>query len=444
MTGTLSPTAQASGFSVARFGGEHGTVLATNPTALYYNPAGIGFSEFTQLFVDGQLALRRLEWTHAMGEGDVPEPDGYEGANYGTATATNIFGGPMLGATMRLGRFAVGAAVYAPFAGQVHFDGEERWEDTEYPGAADGVARWHGIDASTMSIYGTLGLAYRIGPLSIGVSGNLIFSSVGFWRAQSHDNTNDMTLEARARLDVDGVHGSFGAGAMIEAVPDTLWLAGSYQAQPGLGTIELDGKFSFSPVMGPEGEATDVTMHEAMPDVIRLGARYRPSQVVELRLAGDLTRWSVLQTQCIGLVDRPCTVLPDGSAAPDSGVVTNRRLFWDDTFGVRGGGSYWLKPSVELFAGMGFETAAAPDETMDPVLADANNLSFALGARLQLARAWFLAMSYTHLQFFSRDTTGQFTQADPDIGTESRRLDGGGEYSQWVGVLNFNLQVSLP
>jgi long-chain fatty acid transport protein len=42
---TAASGASAAGFATARFGGEHGTVVTTNPTALYYNPAGLGFSE---------------------------------------------------------------------------------------------------------------------------------------------------------------------------------------------------------------------------------------------------------------------------------------------------------------------------------------------------------------------------------------------------------------
>ena len=38
---SVSSTASASGFATARFGGEHGHPTTDNPTALYYNPAGI-------------------------------------------------------------------------------------------------------------------------------------------------------------------------------------------------------------------------------------------------------------------------------------------------------------------------------------------------------------------------------------------------------------------
>src|SRR5207248_1177314 len=53
---------RASGFAAARFGGELGGVTSTNPTALYYNPAGIGFSTGASLFADGDIAIRHFSW----------------------------------------------------------------------------------------------------------------------------------------------------------------------------------------------------------------------------------------------------------------------------------------------------------------------------------------------------------------------------------------------
>src|SRR5690348_16756158 len=91
---TWAHGAKASGFAAARFGGELGGVMATNPTALYYNPAGIGFSTGTSLFVDGSLAIRHFSWRHRRAPTDAPDPPGGEGANTGTAAVTNVFGGP--------------------------------------------------------------------------------------------------------------------------------------------------------------------------------------------------------------------------------------------------------------------------------------------------------------------------------------------------------------
>jgi long-chain fatty acid transport protein len=440
----LTPlSAAASGNAIARFGAEHGTVNATNPTALYYNPGALGFAEGTQLFLDGQLALRSMTWTHAMGPGDVAEPTGFAGANYGEASALNVFGGPMAGATMRLGDFTLGAAAYAPFGGQVSFERNEKFASSMYPGAADGVARWHGISAQTMSIYATLGAAYRLGPISFGVTGNLIFTSLKLTRAQPVDIPgNPLEDEGRSKLDVSGTHGSFGAGVMLEALPEQLWLSASYQAQPGLGVMELDGtteaQTRVPPVPGG-GLTQEVTFRQALPDIWRVGARWRASEQLELRLAADFTRWSVLATQCVSMRDQSCLVTRSGAAAEDSGTLQNLRRNWKNTVGVRAGASYWASPALELFAGLGYETAATPDATLDPVLADANNVMIAAGARYEIVETWFLAASYTHLQFMNRDNTGKSQLADPAVDTTTRRVDGGGKYSQWVGILNANV-----
>src|SRR5688500_15804335 len=103
---TSSRESRAAGFAAARFGGEHGTVVTTNPTALYFNPAGIGFSKGTHVFADGTLAMRRASWEHPLTPDDPADPMGAEGQGTGKATLSNVFGGPMLGATTRLGNLA--------------------------------------------------------------------------------------------------------------------------------------------------------------------------------------------------------------------------------------------------------------------------------------------------------------------------------------------------
>ena len=442
--GQWASPAAASGFAIAHFGGEHGSVVATDPTALFFNPGGIAFSPSSQLYVDGELAIRHLSWTHQPGTGDVPEPA--TGANYGTANALNVFGGPMVGGILKLGDFALGAAGYAPFGGSLHFDQNEAFAGSMFPGAIDGVARWHAYEASTMSIYGTLGAAYKLGPVSLGMTGNLIFTTLDFKRAQNFGGgagINDVQSEGRSHLDVHGVNGSFAVGAMVEAIPEQLWFGASYQAQPGLGEMRLDGTLTIDPSYTLMNDASNVavTFRQALPDILRLGARFKPSEKVELRLVGDITRWGVMQTQCLSVRDKPCTVQADGGPAPGSGVIVNFRRYWRDTFGVKGGASYWFVPEFELFGGVGYESGAEPDSTLEPGLADANNVLASLGGRLRLADRWFIALSYTHLQFLDRDNTGKSQLANPGVQAITRRPDGGGVYKQWVGLVDANVAV---
>jgi long-chain fatty acid transport protein len=181
-----------------------------------------------------------------------------------------------------------------------------------------------------------------------------------------------------------------------------------------------------------------VTLDQALPDIVRAGARYRPVKSLELRLFGDMTRWSVMKTQCVAVEGYACLVDSTGADAGGGGVLLNLRRKWQDTFAIRAGVSHWLDEPLELFAGAGFETAAVPDATLDPELADSQVVSAALGGRLQLLRTWYLGASYTHLQYLNRDNTGQSELTNAVLPT--RRADGGGRYSQWIGVLNANVE----
>jgi long-chain fatty acid transport protein len=375
-------------------------------------------------------------------QGSPAEPPGATGANSGKADLFNIFGAPMLGASFDLGPLALGAAVFVPFGGRSRWSANEAFIDDEnFPQAADGGQRWHNIEGALTYLYSTAGAAYRTGPVSFGASLNLIRCSVLSIRAKnfSGDTLPDVENEGRATVDVSSLQASFGAGVMIEALPDRLWLGASYQAQPGLGAIRHTGTLTIED-RGSIGKQK-VAMHEALPDIVRLGARYRPIQELELRLSADLTRWSSAQTTCVGLESAPCVVTSTG-ADPNGGVVAlNLLRAWDDTYGLRTGVSYWFSRELELSAGLGFETAATPDETIDPELPDADNVAIVLGARERLAPSWFLGGSYAHIQYFARDNTGKSVLSVPDVPT--RRPDAGGRYEQWIGVLDVNVEAEF-
>jgi long-chain fatty acid transport protein len=441
-----SSPANAAGLATARFGGEQGSVVTANPTALYYNPAGIALSEGIHLFLDGQIAIRRLTWDHAPApnDGDPPGPPQSLG-NSGKASLLNVFGAPALGATMKLGNLAFGAGLFVPFGGQEHFSKNSSYQFTDQAlaGGVDGVQRWHIIEGQQAFIYATAGVAYRLGPLSAGISGNLIPSMVSFTRAQNLGGNQlpNTESEGRSKLDVSGLFGSFGAGVMFEALPDRLWIGASYQAQPGMGPQTLNGSLAIS-VGSTNAPTQQVEFHQALPDIWRAGARWRVMKDLELRLLGDYTRWSAMQTQCLAIQGKPCAVFPDGSDASGVGnTVLNVRRNWKDTYHGHLGGSYWLKPEVELFAGAGYETAAVPDTTLEPAIADANNIEGSVGGRFFLFDAFYLAVSYTHLQFLDRDNTG-LSILSHSMGP-TVQSDGGGKYTQWVGIFDINAEKSF-
>ena len=412
-------------------------MVARNPTALYFNPAGIAYEEGTDVFVGGNLALRHVTWDHARAPSDPVDPPGGEGANTGHASALNVFGGPALGATTKLGRLGLGLGLFVPFGGMESWDKNHRFDNTAYPLAAAGVQRWHIIDGTLAAIYLTAGAAYRLGPLSLGVAFNLIRSFIMTSQARNPTGSGlpDIQREGRANIDVAEFDASFAVGAMLEAIPDRLWFAASYQAQPGLGAQSLKGTLALT--SGSGATNFNVTLTQALPDIYRVGARARPLSDLELRVFADYTRWSVMRTQCVALQGYACAVFPDGSDAT-GGVLANYRRDWNDTYGVRVSASYWIRPELELFGGLGFETAAIPDATMENNFMDADNLGLALGARFSIAGWANLGVSYTHVHYFDRDNSGRSTLAAAQ--TPTQQQDGGGRYTQWIGILDVNVE----
>jgi len=443
---TAAP-ALASGFAAAEFGGEQGNVVTTNPTALYFNPAGIAFGDGTRLYVSGVLALRRGSWSHAQAASELPEPPGAEGADSGQARFSNLLAAPALAATTRVGRLALGGAFYVPFGGRVHWDQNPRFaNDPAFPLAVDGVQRWHIIEGAVTSLYFTLGAALRFGPVAIGVTGNVVRSSVHILQAKSFNPQRvvDPLNEGRIGIDVAGTHASFGVGAMFEAVRERLWLGASYQAQPALGAMQLDGTLSAS-LATDVAPARPVTYTYALPDIVRAGLRARSvigRRALELRVYGDLTRWSRLQSQCVSIQDQPCAVFPDGTdATPGATTIQNIRRRWQDTYGAHVGASYWPSDRVEVFGGAGFATAAAPDATLDPMMPDAGSVRFAVGGRFAIPGGFHVTAGLTDVHYAARDNTGQSELTDAQLPT--RRADGGGKYTLWLGLFHLSLEKQL-
>ncbi|MEO1269052.1 MAG: outer membrane protein transport protein, partial [Myxococcota bacterium] len=449
MVGGAAP-ANASGFAAARFGGEHGNPTESNPSSLYYNPGGIGMSKGTKLMIDLSLVWRDstydrpasaidnpVQQDNGMG-GTMDHPLGID-ANTGEGAVSNFLLSPALAVTTDFGGLPIvaGFGFFAPFGGQAVWDEDASFEGSIYPGAVDGPQRWYTIEGTIRSLLLTAGAAYYIEParLSIGVTGNLYINEVNTIRARnapgddnllscpsegacvdSDGNTEALLAEGRSRIDVSGNNFGFGVGVLWEPLPEELWIGLSYQSQPGVvGGSTLEGTLENYLGTTPATQE-DVKFTQTLPDIIRLGARYRPVPEVELRLFGDLTRWSVFENQCLASariadsdLEDACKINSDGSSvneefATDIIQVLSRN--WEDAFGIRLGASYWLmERDLELIVGGGFDGNAIPDDRLEPALFDMNKFSASLGARYAFIEQVALMVTATNLFYAERDTS---------------------------------------
>lgn len=469
----LAADAQASGLSTARFGGEHGHPTTDNATAVYYNPAALGFSKGTHFFVDGSLALRWSSYTRpesalsATGPGGGTPEDAVS-ANSGRASLFNPIAAPMAAVSSDFGTkfMTAGAGFYVPFGGAAVWNQNPDYENSrEYPGAKDGVQRWYTIDGSLRSMYFTGALAFNIEKigLSLGLSGSAIRSNVDTIRARNTDGTDHVVdamgrlKEGRSLVNVKGWQGGFGVGVGWR-LRDLLWIGASYTSQPNVaGGMRLKGVLT-NVLTTQDREDTDVILTQTLPEIIRLGVRVRPIKKLELRLFGDYTRWSVMDKQCVfpqGIEGDPCdeftntdTALTDpanfgGEPDLDDGVSITQHLprFWKDAGGVRVGASYWIIPQVEAYIGAGYDSSAVPAETIEPALMDANKVTASLGVRAQIIKNFALALTLTDIIYLPVDTDG--SNVLNDFQAPTKQADANGVYKQNIGLLNVYVDVSF-
>jgi long-chain fatty acid transport protein len=359
-----------------------------------------------------------------------------------------------------------------PFGGQAVWDSNEKYRGSKpYPGAVDGVQRWYTVEGTLRSMYLTGALAFNIKKLglTLGVSGSAIKSDVNTIRARNADGSDDLVLspddlenpinikEGRSLIDVSGWQGGFGLG-FVWHLKEKFWVGGSYTSQPNVsGGMSLKGELTNVLAQAREPSVTEVELTQTLPDIIRLGLRYRPTEKVELRLFGDYTRWSVNNKQCVldlNVDDRSCEFPNQDSALEDptnfgsgsaedgvKGVTQHLPRFWKDAGGVRFGASYFFTDKIEGYAGLGYDSSAVPAETIDPALLDLHKMSVSLGGRFQIVKNFALALTLTDLIYFSLDTKGK--NVLNEFQAPTRQADANGIYKSNIALANIYFDVSF-
>lgn len=465
---TLIPaTSAAGGFSAARFGGERAHPASDHPTAIYFNPAGLSMAPGTRLYLEGLFVLRTASYErpraaidNVVDDGDVGAgtPAAAVSANAGKGEVTDYLAAPFAAVVTDFGAddFAVGLGVYAPFGGQSAWDRNPEFAgDATYPGALDGVQRWHVIEGILQVVYVTGAVSYHLpeARLSIGASANVIRTRVETLRGRTAAGTDDLLgpngelLEGRSLVDVSGTDLSFGLGVAWRPRPD-LAVGASYQSRPGFRDQRLAGTLTNKFGAGAMDQS-DIYLEQGLPDIVRAGAIWRARPDVEVRVQGDFQRWSVLENQCLSsrADTANCAIASDGSLAEGGqGVIVNIRRDWRDTVGVRAGGSWWPAPELEVGGSLAFDSNAVPDETIDPALMDMNKIIASASARYRLPNGLTIAATLLEVFYFERTVDPRTRDADGDangFAQPSRAPDGAGTYGNNVAALTLAAEYAF-
>jgi long-chain fatty acid transport protein len=445
--GAFASTAHAGGIYTATFGGEEGHVTTSHPSATYYNPAGLALRGGTRFVLEGTLGYRTLSYDRPTSAIDNPgsgTPSDALGTNSGHADLTNPLAVPFVGAATDFGvkNLGVGVSLSVPFGGSADWGKNEAYEGNQtYPGAVDGVQRWAIINGTVQAIYLTGAVAYYIpaAHLSIGAGLNVVSQKIDVLRARNAQSTDDQIIagqfiEGRALIEADSVGFAAGAGLIFMPMPE-LRLGLSYQSQPDFGKTTMTGTIVAKIGRAPTAPAQPIDFEQELPDVIRFGASYQLNPKVELRAELDYQRWSAFDKQCVldrSVENRNCTVDATGKGTADAaGIVANLDRQWSDSMTVHVGGTYWLMPAVQLMGGIGYDTNAVPDSTLDAAFVDSNKVLVTAQGRFELGGGFALSARWMQVICASREAPA----IEPAV-APTRVPSSFGKYTQSVGIFS--------
>lgn len=337
------------------------TAQADDPSAIFHNVAGIGFLEEREF----QLGATYITNTDADFRGAPPFPG--SDATGEQETLSEIpphfyWVEPLAGG------WTFGLGLNAPFGLSVEWDDKDRW-----PGRfISERAALRAIDLS-LNIGGEIAKDFSIG---LGVIGR--YSDVELDRRQA--TVNPFTGLA-AEIAKVGLEGDFSEGfgwqvGFLHRYNNSFSWGLTYRSKV---EVDYDGDARFTQVLTgiPQFDAiiggqlpddpVPVATTIEFPDSASLGLLFALSPTVRLETDVNWTGWSSFENLVIDF--------DDASGVEDTTI----RSEWDDVFSYRLG-LKWMRPGGnEWRFGYVFDENPIPDETLGPLLPDADRNGFTVG-----------------------------------------------------------------
>jgi long-chain fatty acid transport protein len=402
----LTATAHAGGFNLyeqgVRASGMGGAFTATadNSSAIFYNPAGLGYLEGTVVDLNWSPIIPSSKFSGAN-----PPTPAYTGE---TVNQSFSIPGIYVSHTLPSG-WAFGAGLYAPFGVGVEWENPTTW-----------IGRESSYDVDLATIYMTPAVAYKINPeISVSLGLDLAwmtielnrFSTTTYGGNSEKLNTIDGTLKGTSDLTAAPC-----AGVLYRPLPKwsfglmyhhnqtfkhkdgdaTLTNAVPQSSDPGLEAVRNLVDDQIAAWGGPDHKvATEINL----PHILSLAARHQVHERVGLEI--DLVHWGWSNFEKVELVY---------DNDPDSPLNETIREEYKDVWQFRFGADIDLNPSWKGMLGYIYDKSPQPVQSVGPLLADADRHDFALGVQLS-HKSWRFSGNYMAVLFRARSTVenGQVT-----------------------------------
>ncbi|MHB1013081.1 MAG: OmpP1/FadL family transporter [Desulfobacteria bacterium] len=372
-----SSTSFAAGFRLPEAGakamgmGFAFTAQADDPSAIYFNPAGL-----TQL--KGRNVMVGVTYVRENGgefTGTTPV-DNTTAIKNETQKSLNFYiPNAYYTRTTNSGNFAYGVGIFSPFG-----LGQE-YKDKNSSIFRNQITK---IDLQTIVVNPTI--AFKVGEiLSVGAGIDWMYGKAELAKTAVVPGVGNIY-----NLDLDGDGDAWGYNFGLLLKPSVnLRIGANYRSPFNLkikdGDVEIrniNGTVPFIPpgvtaaqVFGGTSFDTKGNATIGMPATFALGAAYTMGNLT-VEADADWTFWHSFSSLPIDIKDNKGALLPD----------TNAPKNWKDVVAVRLGAEYRVTDPLALRAGFVYDPSPVPAETMGPELPDSDRLNYMVGAGYKIGK----------------------------------------------------------
>jgi long-chain fatty acid transport protein len=380
---------------------------ADDPSALYYNPAGI-----TQL-----PGLQMMMGATAI----TPSADvvtQFQGTRSSTTTEDNWYLPPHFYTSYQVSDAVwLGLGVFSPFGLGVEFN--ENW-----PG------RYNSYNAELQTVSVNPNLAVKItDKLSLAAGLSAMWLNLKLEKKidpYGQNNPNVSTYDVDSTLEGDSVGIGFNVAAHYKAF-DWLALGASYRSQVKQNVSNADADFtkpSQTPPLPPPLNQlypswfndTNASGTVTLPDMLSLGAVFRPLERLSVEVDGLWTRWSSYDE--LSFTFSQPIAIDRQTGGPLRTVTTPKD--WHDVWRIQVGAEYKVTDWFDFRLGYIWDESPVPDATVDYILPTDNRNLYSIGGGFHWQN-WTVDVSYTYLT--NEDRTVAARPAQGILESEFKSVD---------------------
>ncbi|MBZ0220504.1 MAG: outer membrane protein transport protein [Candidatus Methylomirabilis sp.] len=346
----LPGTAYTSGFKVDQQGAKAlgmanaYAVTADDPSAVYFNPAGLAGQRDPAIYLGAFALAPSTEFRDPFGADEEID---------------ELFLAPHFYLAYPYRNISFGIGIYAPFGLGMN------WSET-------GLTRYQATEGEidTLNVNPTIAMRIR--------HWFLVGAGVDYMRSTATlEKMVDQSLvggtDARSSLEGDGYGWGYNAGVII--IPDERFRFGvSYRSAIDIdfnGSASLDNIApAVQPLFGGASFRTNARTSIEFPATLMLGVAYKASEKTALELNFEKTYWSSYKSLDIDL---------ENEVAPAGFTDTSEPKDWRDIWAVRAGVEYRAAERISLRGGYVFQNNPVPDHTLEPRLPDSDQHNISLG-----------------------------------------------------------------